>query len=346
MHRLEVQRAQKTGELDAAAVASLEAQVRETYRDHDRELSNPDSRRRFEDAPPSLDADQQQVLDLLQTDGLAVIPFDKLGDPALWPELAARAASFEARVESGGAAPAKAPKAAKEGKPGKPKKAVDPARALARAEKERRRAEKGQKKKFFLHRELPRGAELTLDDPWLRLAVSTRLVDVVNTYLRLWTKLTYLDQWYTVPGGSEAERAGSQRWHRDYNDQYLVKVFVYMTDVDEGSGPFEYVPGSARGGPYEHEWPWEPLGESYPDPEEFAQRIPASAARTLTAPAGTMILCNTSGFHRGGFATERRRILGVANYVSPAALASLVERNFKAGGLPPDLPGQVGYALT
>src|SRR3954451_10846795 len=101
MHRLEVQKAQKTGELDDAAVAALEAQVRETYRDHDRELSNPDSRRRFEEAPPSLDADQQQVLDLLLAEGLAVVPFDKLGDPALWPALAARAASFEARVESG-----------------------------------------------------------------------------------------------------------------------------------------------------------------------------------------------------------------------------------------------------
>jgi Phytanoyl-CoA dioxygenase (PhyH) len=337
VHRIEVQQARKrNGSLDEAAIARLEAEVRETYRRHDQELSNPESRRLFEANPPQLDQDQQEVLGSIKAEGLAVIPFAKLFDEAVWNELSADSAAFQQRVETELASGGKKKKKVKAG-----------AKAFAKAAK-RENAGKPKKKKFILHREFKAGTEVPMANPWMKLAASPRVIDVVNSYLGLWTKLSYVDEWYTVPGGSEAERLGSQRWHRDYNDQHLIKVFLYMTDVDEGSGPFEYVPGSAQGGPYENEWPWEPLGETYPDPEEFARRIPTSAVRTLTAPAGTLIFCNTSGFHRGGFATERRRVLGVLNYVSPASLASLVERNYRvdADKLPPDLPDAVRFALT
>jgi phytanoyl-CoA dioxygenase PhyH len=170
---------------------------------------------------------------------------------------------------------------------------------------------------------------LTLDSPWLRLAASRRMLDIVNGYLGLWSKLSHADQWYSPPLGSEADRVGSMRWHRDYNDQHLVKVFVYLCDVDEATGPLEYVPGSARGGRWANEWAWQPLSELYPSQAEFERRIPASAVRTLTGSEGSMIFCNTSGFHRGGYVTEKTRELWVFHYVSPAALRSLVERNFE-----------------
>ena len=51
--------------------------------------------------------------------------------------------------------------------------------------------------------------------------------------------------------------------------------------------------------------------------------------KTFTAPAGTLVLCNTSGFHRGGFATAKPRVLATATYCSPASLKSLTERNYR-----------------
>jgi hypothetical protein len=190
------------------------------------------------------------------------------------------------------------------------------------------------------------GSPSTLESPWLRLAASARMLDVVNTYLGMWSKLTHSDQWYAPPRGSEAERVGSMRWHRDYNDRHLVKVFVYLCDVDEGTGPFEYVPGSARGGPYAGEWPWRPLSELYPTQDEFEQRIPDAAVKTLTGPEGSMIFCNTSGFHRGGHVTEKPRNMWVLHYVSPAALRSLVDRNFEPGPGVADLSDVERYAVT
>ena len=91
------------------------------------------------------------------------------------------------------------------------------------------------------------GAELGLDDPWFRAVASRRLLDLANTYLEMWSKLEYVDVWYSVPQPAEAQRISSQRWHRDYNDKHLLKVFLYLVDVDENMGPFQYVPGSQTG---------------------------------------------------------------------------------------------------
>jgi len=60
-----------------------------------------------------------------------------------------------------------------------------------------------------------------------------------------------------------------------------------------------------------------------------------------------MILCNTSGFHRGGFATERPRILWRYNYSSPAALV-LTKRRFTIdqSRLPGELSPAARFALA
>jgi ectoine hydroxylase-related dioxygenase (phytanoyl-CoA dioxygenase family) len=161
------------------------------------------------------------------------------------------------------------------------------------------------------------------------------LLDVANAYLGMWSKLEYVDVWYTPPATAE-ERRSSQRWHRDFNDRHLLKAFVYLVDVDEQTGPFEYVPRSAPGGELDQLWPWRPLGENYPPEDEFASRIDGRSV-TFTAPKGTIIFCNTAGFHRGGFATGKPRVLATLTWDSPASLKALSERNFSfasANGAP------------
>jgi hypothetical protein len=305
-------------------------------------LSNPESRRLFEANRPKLDEGQTSVLELLQRDGIAVVKFTDVLDDGLWSRLEADSVAFRERALQDLEA-----RAAKQKKP-KPGKALSPEKLAKMRQKEARA-----KRKFVQIREYhspdsrKSGPALTFGSPWLDFAASARMLDVINTYLGLWTKATYIDEWYTPPSDSESDRLGSQQWHRDYNDQHLVKVFLYMEHVDEGTGPFEYVPGSVDGA-YSDAWPWEPLGEVYPPAEDFEKRIPSDAVRTLTAPKGTLILCNTSGFHRGGFATEKARLMGVLNYTSPAALASLVKRNFEIdpSQFPEGTPEAVRYAFA
>ena len=59
-----------------------------------------------------------------------------------------------------------------------------------------------------------------------------------------------------------------------------------------------------------------------------------------------MVFCNTSGFHRGGFATERPRVLATVTYSSPASLKSLTERSYRFTGPLDELEAPTRYALS
>jgi hypothetical protein len=166
---------------------------------------------------------------------------------------------------------------------------------------------------------------MSLDDPWFRVCASRRLLDIANVYLGLWSKLEYADLWYTIPQPASVPRSGSQRWHRDYDDQHLLKVFLYLSPVGTDAGPFEYVAGSVRGAPYGTLWPWRPNLEGL-FPEALEPMLDPEAIRTITGPKGTMIFCNTSCLHRGGLATGSPRILATGAYCSPASLAALTQR--------------------
>jgi hypothetical protein len=270
-----------------------------TYELHDRLLANRGARRRYAHGTPRLDDVQQRVLERLRAEGYATLPFSELvRDPAVWEELDADAQRFVSETEAGLAQEAEGGESAL-----------------------RRRAGKE-----FLVRKYSWDVELGLDDPWLRLGVNPSLLDLANAYLQMWSKLEYVDVWYTAPAGGD-ERRASQRWHRDFNDRHLLKAFLYLVDVDEEAGPFEYVPRSAPGGQLDRLWPWRPLGENYPPEDEFAERVNGRSI-TFTAPKGTIIFCNTSGFHRGGFAKAKPRALATWTWDSPASLKALSDRNY------------------
>jgi hypothetical protein len=250
-----------------------------------------------------LDELQRDILQRLGEEGYAVVPFAELvPDASVWSELEAEASQFAAETEAGLAAESQGGEA-----------------ALRRREG-----------KEFLVRKYAYGVELGLDDPWLKLGYNRRLLDIANSYVGMWSKLEYVDLWYTPPTGDH-ERKSSQRWHRDFNDRHLLKAFLYLVDVDEDTGPFEYVAGSAPGGKLDHLWPWRPLGDNYAPADELAEKT-ADRAVTFTAPKGTIIFCNTSGFHRGGFAKTKPRVLATFTYSSPASLASLTEPNYSVTG--------------
>ena len=278
-------------------------------------LSNRASRRRFSGAPPALNDVQQRIVSELEADGYSLLTFGELfPETESWSALESQSDGFVSETES----------------------------ALA-GDREGLRVRAG---KEFVVRLHSYGVELALDDAWFAACASHRMLDLANTYLGLWSKLEYVDMWYSVPQPEEAARIASQRWHRDFNDKHLLKAFLYLVDVDEGTGPFQYVPGSAPGGRYGDAWPWRPLGENYPPEEELESRIPEDAYKRFTGPKGTLLFCNTAGFHRGGFATTAPRVLATATYSSPASLAALSERSYSFTGSLEELDAPTRFALS
>jgi hypothetical protein len=238
-----------------------------------------------------LNAVQQQALDALRTEGVAIVSFsDLFGDSAFWSELEADMRSFVQETE----------------------------RELPGLSIDERKARFGTKwflvRRFRAKRGEPQLA-IPPDNPWLRLGIASELLDVVNAYRGQMMRLHDVDNWYTVPEGDETDRVLSQKWHRDGWEKHIVKVFTYFSDVDAGAGPLEYVRGSAEGGKYGSLWPWEEE-EVYPNQAEFTAAVDEPDCITLTGPPGTIVICDTSGFHRGGFAHSKPRILSYHTYLS------------------------------
>jgi hypothetical protein len=311
MHR---QKTKFSHRINRVATALERRGIRATYELHDRALSNRRSRRLFTQHQPELDEVQQRILSDVDREGFSVASFGDLFPEEHWREVEAMRDRFVAGTE-----------------------------AELAAGGENVRVREGKEFVIRLH---SYGVDIGLDDPWFRACASHRMLDIANAYLRMWSKLEYIDVWYSVPQPASAERISSQRWHRDYNDKHLLKAFLYLVDVDGAMGPFQYIPGSQPGGPYADAWPWSPLGQNYPTEEELAEKIPASAVHTFTAPKATLIFCNTAGFHRGGFSTTDPRVLATVTYSSPASLASLTERSYELAGSLDELDAPTRFALT
>ncbi len=169
----------------------------------------------------------------------------------------------------------------------------------------------------------------TSDDPLLKVGLAQPVLDTVNSYLGLWSKLIYTDLWHSIPI-DVGRRIGSQRWHRDPEDRRMIKIYLYFSDVHAGAGPMEYVPGSCTTGPgrYRDLWPWRPRGARYPPEETFDQHVAASDRLACVGSPGTLIFCDTDGFHRGGIATTGVRLVATWTFVTPATISMVSQRRF------------------
>lgn len=160
---------------------------------------------------------------------------------------------------------------------------------------------------------------IDMHNPFVGVLLHRTILDIVNSYLSVCAKLNYFSCTLTRVTPSGSDRIQSQRWHRDPEDRRLCKVFIYLTDVDETSGPFQYIAGSHDRGQWRQTFPQRPPQGSYPPDGAVERLIPSEAVRTCTAKSGSVIFCDTSGLHRGGYATEKERLLFTAVYISSAS---------------------------
>lgn len=111
---------------------------------------------------------------------------------------------------------------------------------------------------------------------------------------------------YRSPVSRQVPKA-SWLWHFDNHPREMLKVMIYLTDVDEESAPFEYLrdaDGRPRFGA--------PLAPLYGD-----SRVPAAEverclengwhSHKVTGPAGTVLVFDDNVVHRGTLARSRHR---------------------------------------
>jgi hypothetical protein len=169
-----------------------------------------------------------------------------------------------------------------------------------------------------------RMSECKIDDPFIRFTLHPRIIELAASYLGVFPKFRMFSVHSTVlvPSGSKA--MFSQRWHRDPEDKKMLKVFLYLNDVEEdGVGPFAYVRGSHLGGKWRHIFPQLPPLGRYPKRGAVENIIPPQDIKACKGQRGTIVFCDTSGLHQGGYSTTKRRLMYAATFVTEASVYML-----------------------
>ena len=141
----------------------------------------------------------------------------------------------------------------------------------------------------------------------LQLALDERLLSIASAYL----------DGPAAIGGSNLRRSFTNAltefdtlwFHSDPNSPRILKVFFYLTDVDENSGPFCHVRGSHRkkfGG-------WRVSYRLTDD--DILRHYSSEDIKLALGRPGSIVFADTTGFHRGTKCRTRDRDMLTINYV-------------------------------
>jgi hypothetical protein len=122
------------------------------------------------------------------------------------------------------------------------------------------------------------------------IANDASVINIVSGMLGAKPTISYMTAWWSLPAG-DGTAQHAERFHRDVDDWRFVKLFCYLTDVDETAGPHVFVRGSHK---------INKLTEirRFSD-EEVSSAFGKGRIVRITGPAGTCFLENTYGIHRG-----------------------------------------------
>lgn len=155
---------------------------------------------------------------------------------------------------------------------------------------------------------LPLGELPVLDRGSVFAEVADRLAPLADAYFGMRTQVRAYAVWHNLASAQAA--ADSQLWHRDREDLLILKAFLYLDDVDRGGGPFWYAPGTHRQGRIDGAAAASSQrGVLRSTDDQMAQVLERSAWIEATGPAGTLVLADTRGYHKGGHTVTSDRLL-------------------------------------
>ena len=173
---------------------------------------------------------------------------------------------------------------------------------------------------------------LDVENPLIQLAIHPGLLARVNGYLGMWSYLREVQIWLDMPTAGEAKE--TQLWHRDDDDHANLKAFVYLNEVTEGGGPFCFIPKTHVFGALKRAVP--PTAPGRMSDDQMAAHVPAAGWTRCTGSPRTLILADTTGFHKGLKPQTQHRLLVSFHYTSgtPRYPRSFTLRNASNAGLP------------
>jgi hypothetical protein len=138
----------------------------------------------------------------------------------------------------------------------------------------------------------------------MKLLNDPDVLAAAELYLGCKPMLDNLGVWWSF--GDRPAAKGTQRYHRDLDSLRGFKLFIYLTDVDEASGPHVFMRGSHRSAKLD-------TGKAMTD-QAIHDAFGAENEIRMTGPAGTWFLADTFGFHKGALPRTGNRLLIAVQY--------------------------------
>jgi hypothetical protein len=194
-----------------------------------------------------------------------------------------------------------------------------------------------------------RTSDILLAPHLLELANRDDLLTLMEAYLGCVPSIYSVNAFWTFPGGT-ALIPGLQTYHRDFDDFHFCTLFVFLSDVQPGDGAHYFLRTTHRPDLMERQ-----LVEAHPGTDvipEMTRLFARLAAideaglglflphrETVGGPAGTCVLENTYGLHKGE-PPQTKRLLAWIRYGLYRNAANLsdkitpVPRHLVAGRIP------------
>jgi hypothetical protein len=145
------------------------------------------------------------------------------------------------------------------------------------------------------------------------IAADPMLLTIVQNYMGVPpifnTPVAFLNS-FAKAKNTKALSDTAQLYHHDMHRLGFVKVFVYLTDVDLGSGPHTLVRGTHRNRP-DHLW-----ADGRHSDDAIADAGLAKDEVRVTGKAGTVFLVDTSCLHKGAHPDNAPRLMAQVQYTN------------------------------
>jgi hypothetical protein len=164
----------------------------------------------------------------------------------------------------------------------------------------------------------------------------------VSAYLGAPPTIQHYELWWSFANREQAR--GPQLFHVDRACYKFVKLFIYLTDVDEDAGPHVYIPGSASRAFVDERV--QAMEQMKPGLGEIAKRMLADVRtsdrdmetlfgaghiETITGRAGDAFLVDTSGYHKGLLPDKHNRLVFQALFTLLPTIRDAVAPNVIPG---------------
>jgi ectoine hydroxylase-related dioxygenase (phytanoyl-CoA dioxygenase family) len=141
----------------------------------------------------------------------------------------------------------------------------------------------------------------------LQIALNQNFIDIAKMYFNT-NNVFITGANYRRSYSNQLPANDTQLYHRDRNSFKILKFFIYLNDVDENSGPFQYILYSHKNWPIfsNRKYRW--------DDHYIESKFAPESIFSGTSSVGDVIIADTTGFHKGKKLNKKFRTMITFNY--------------------------------